>query len=294
MAEIGKKSGRPSTEHKAAPRPGAVRAKAGQGAPAKEAAAVPSAAVPSPAPPKAKPAGGAVKPPLAAKPTPPVAAKPPVAPPPAAPKPQAVKPPLAAKPPEAPKPQAAAPAPAEAQAHRSIVEEEKAVPSALPGGDTIMNEALNKVEDNAKTFTNETTNKAQAVFGDMSEKAKGAYEKTVKFAEEMAEFSRGNVEAFVESSRLCGKGVESLGQEAADYARKSFESNSAAFKTFASAKSPTELFKLQSDYMKSSFDSAIAESSKVTEAWLKLAGEVMQPVSNRFALAMEKARAVSL
>ncbi|MFX7060050.1 phasin family protein, partial [Acinetobacter baumannii] len=62
----------------------------------------------------------------------------------------------------------------------------------------------------------------------------------------------------------------------------------AALKSFASVKSPTELFQLQSDYARSSFDALVAETSKTTEAMLKLAGEVFQPISNRFAVAAEK------
>ena len=41
--------------------------------------------------------------------------------------------------------------------------------------------------------------------------------------------------------------------------RKSFESATAALKSFAAAKTPTEFMKLQSDYMRQSFDSLVAE-----------------------------------
>lgn len=156
-----------------------------------------------------------------------------------------------------------------------------------------MNDTISKMQDAAKTFTGDAGSRTQALFGDFSGRAKGAYDKSVKMTEEFTEFQKGNVEAMVESSKLAAKAAEALGQEAADYARKSFETTTAAFKTFASAKSPTELFKLQSDYFKSYFDSAVAESSKVTEAWLKLAGEVAQPLSNRVAVAVEKVKATT-
>ncbi|HVJ01836.1 MAG TPA: phasin family protein, partial [Sphingomonas sp.] len=58
-------------------------------------------------------------------------------------------------------------------------------------------------------------------------------------------------------------------------------------------KSPTEFFKLQSDYVRSAFDSYVAETSKTTEAVLKLAGDAAQPISNRFAVAVEKAKVVA-
>ena len=79
-----------------------------------------------------------------------------------------------------------------------------------------------------------------------------------------------------------------MGQDAAEFGRKQFEEATAAFKTLATVKSPTEFLKLQSDFVRSSFDALVAETSRSTETVLKLAGEVAQPISNRFAVAAEK------
>ncbi len=136
--------------------------------------------------------------------------------------------------------------------------------------------------------------KAQAMFGDMSERAKAAMEKSSKLGEEMTEFTKGNVEAFVASGRIAAKGAESLAQEAAEYGKKSLESATTAFKSFSTVKSPTELFQLQSEYAKTSFDSAVAEASKMSEAWIKIAGEVFQPLSSRAAIAAEKMKISAL
>jgi phasin family protein len=141
----------------------------------------------------------------------------------------------------------------------------------------------------ATNFENNTA-KAQALFADWNDRTKAAVEKSTKLVEEANEFAKGNLEAVVESSRITAKGLETLGQEAAEYGRKSFESATAAVKTLASVKSPTEFFKLQSDYFRSAFDSYVAETSKTTEAVLKLAGDAAQPLSNRFAVAVEKAK----
>ena len=134
----------------------------------------------------------------------------------------------------------------------------------------------------------------QNLFGDMRDRAKTSMEKGARFAEEFGEFAKGNVEALMASGRVAAQGVETLGQEAADYGKKSFESASSAVKGFAAAKSPTELFQLQSDYARSSFDAMVAEGSRVTEAWVKLAGEIMQPLSTRLAVAAEKVKAPAI
>ena len=132
--------------------------------------------------------------------------------------------------------------------------------------------------------------KAQTLFAEANERAKAAVEKGTKLFEEANEFSKGNIEAIVESGKIAAKGFESFGQDAAEYSRKQFEGATAALKSLSTIKSPTDFFKLQSDYVRSSFDSIVAQTSKNTEAMLKLAGEVAQPISSRVALAAEKAK----
>jgi len=130
--------------------------------------------------------------------------------------------------------------------------------------------------------------KAESLFVEFNDRAKAAMEKGSKAFDEFNDFAKGNVEAVVESSKIAAKGFETIGQDAAEYSRKSFETATAAMKSFAGAKSPTDFFKLQSDYVRSAFDAMVAETSKNTEAMLKLAGDVAQPLSNRAAVAADK------
>ncbi len=138
-----------------------------------------------------------------------------------------------------------------------------------------------------ETTLHATAEKTQAMIADMNERAKLAMEKSTKLFADMNEFGKGNVEALVESSKIAAKGIETMGQDAADYARKSFEGATAAMRSMASVKSPAEFMKLQSDYVRSTFDSLVAETSKTTETVLKLAGDVAQPLSSRVAVAAE-------
>lgn len=137
------------------------------------------------------------------------------------------------------------------------------------------------------------TAKTQTAFADATERAKGAVEKSQKMFEDANEFGKGNIEAMVESSKIAVRGLEALGQDAAAFAKKSFEEATAAAKTMTSVKSPTDFFKLQSDYARSAFDAMVQQTSRNTEAMLKLAGEVAQPLSNRVALAAEKMKVVA-
>lgn len=142
--------------------------------------------------------------------------------------------------------------------------------------------------DTATNFTADATTKAQALFTDLNARTKQAVERSTKMFEEMNEFNKGNIEALVESSRVAAKAAETLSQHAAETARKNFEQATAAMKSMAAVKSPTELFQLQSDLARKSFDEMVAEASKTSETFLKLAGDIFQPLSNRLAVAADK------
>lgn len=140
----------------------------------------------------------------------------------------------------------------------------------------------------ATTTIADAAEKGQAYFAEFNARAKAAMEKGGKAVEEMSAFGKGNVEALVESGKIAAKGLESLGQGYAEYGRKSFEGATAVLKSLAGVKTPAEFLQLQSDFVRSQFDSMVAETSKTTEAVLKLAGDVAQPISNRVAVAAEK------
>jgi phasin family protein len=133
----------------------------------------------------------------------------------------------------------------------------------------------------------------KTVFGDVNERTKAAVERSAKIVEEFADLTRGNVEALVASSKVAAKGVEALSQDAAEYGRKSFEEASAALKSFAEVKSATDFFKLQGDYARAAFDSAVAESARLSETMLKIAGDVAEPLNSRYTVAAERVKTLA-
>ncbi len=168
---------------------------------------------------------------------------------------------------------------------KTVTKTVEATPMAAPVLATIKKE-VNTMEANLKN----AAEKAQTYFAEANDRAKAAMAKSTKMFEDMNEFNKGNVEALVESGKIAAKGFETLGQNAAEYGRKSFEGATATLKSLSTVKSPTDFFKLQSDYVRTSFDALVAETSKTTEAVLKLAGEVAQPISSRVAVAVEKVK----
>jgi phasin family protein len=222
----------------------------------------------------------------------------------AAPKAAAQAAPTAAKPAAAATAKAAT-APAKAAA-RSARRTAKAAPArrtakkipapkrtAARAAKTTITTTTNSIKQGTRTMKNEAKQAAdrfQAVFGDVNERAKTAIERNNRIAEEMTELTKGNVEALVASTKVAAKAVETIGQEVAEFGRKSFEDASAALKGFAEVKSPTDFFRLQSDFARSQFDTVVAETSKLSESMIKFAGQAAEPIANRYSVAAERVR----
>jgi phasin family protein len=128
----------------------------------------------------------------------------------------------------------------------------------------------------------------------VQENAKDVMEKGSKLVSEIVEFNKGNIEAVVEAGKIGVKGAQEMGQRTAEVGRKNWDATTAMVKQAAAVKSPTDLFKLQGDFARAQFDGAVAEMSKSTEMFVKLAGEMFQPLQNRYAVAAEKVKGFSL
>ena len=193
------------------------------------------------------------------------------------------------KPVQARKTRTVKPSVAKAATAAAIVKPARAGAKVIRTGVKTMNTQTRKTAETAQAATEQFT----AVIGNVNERAKTAFEKSQRIAEELAELTRGNVEAIVASSKVAVKGVETLGQGAAEYSRKSFEEASAALKSFTEMKSATDFFKLQGEFARSAFDHAVAESARMSETVLKLAGDVAEPINSRYAVAAERVKTLA-
>jgi phasin family protein len=121
----------------------------------------------------------------------------------------------------------------------------------------------------------------QTLFADANERGQELVKRGQKVAEELADLARANVEAVVEAGRVAAEGAKAIGQDVVAKQRDSVEQTADAIRSLAEAKSPTEYLQLQGEFARASFDRAVAETSKLTESLVKLAGEAFQPLSNR-------------
>lgn len=130
----------------------------------------------------------------------------------------------------------------------------------------------------------------KTIFSDAQDKAKDTFSKANAALGDYNDFAKGNVEAVVESGKILAAGLQDFGTAIVAESRSAFEAMTADVKELTAAKSPADFFKLQSELLRKSFDSVVAQGSKNTETWLKLANEVAAPISGRVSLAVEKVR----
>ena len=226
----------------------------------------------------AAPAPAAVKPAAVATPAP-VAAKPAPAVKPAAVKKAAVKP-IAAK--KITKKAAAKPVAAKKIVKKAAAKPVAKIPAIIKFKDTIMTKT--------KTTTEDFSAKIKDVVAGAQDRAKTAFDKTSAYASEYGEFTKGNVEALVESGKILAAGLQDMGKSYVAEGKSAVETMTADVKELAAVKSPTDFFKLQGELLRRNFDAAVAATSKNSEAMVKLAGDAFAPISTRVSLAVEKVK----
>jgi len=145
----------------------------------------------------------------------------------------------------------------------------------------------------AKTTPTDFLASFQTAFGEFQTKAAAAYEKSTTALGEANDFAKGNVEAVVESGKILASGLQDLGTSFVADSRSAFDTMTAEVKELAAVKTPAEFFSLQGTLARKNFDSAVSQVSKSTEAMLKLANEVLTPLSGRVTLAVEKVSKVA-
>ncbi|MBS3928063.1 MAG: phasin family protein [Sphingomonadales bacterium] len=155
-------------------------------------------------------------------------------------------------------------------------------PTAAKLKDTIMTKTQNVAED--------FTAKLKEVAADAQTRAKDAFEKGQTYAAEYGEFTKGNVEALVESGKILAAGLQDMGKGYVAEGKTVLETVTADVKELAQVKSPADFFKLQGEILRRNFDAAVASTSKHSEMALKLANDAFAPISTRVSLAVEKVK----
>ncbi|WFL76122.1 phasin family protein [Altererythrobacter arenosus] len=174
-------------------------------------------------------------------------------------------------------------------APKKVAVAKKAAPKKAAAKNTASNPVF-QIKDKimATAKTTDFTKTAKEVASDVQARAKTAFAKTGEYANEVTEFSKGNVEALVESGKIFFAGAQELARADIETGKTALETVTADVKKMASVKTPTEFMQLQGELARRNFDAAVSFGSKRTEALVKLYNDAFAPISSRVSVAAEK------
>ena len=199
----------------------------------------------------------------------------------------------AAKPAPAAKKVAAPKAAAKPVAAKNTVAAKKAAAPKKPVAKKVVKAApsfKDTIMTKTKTAADDFTAKVQETVTEAQDRAKAMFEKSQAMFGEAGEFTKGNVEALVESGKIIATGLQDLGKDYVAEGKTALETVQADFKELTAVKTPADFFKLQGEMLRRNFDAAVASGSKYSEKTVKLAGEAFAPIQNRVSLAVEKVK----
>lgn len=109
--------------------------------------------------------------------------------------------------------------------------------------------------------------------------------------DEASKKNKEAVDTLVKSYTSVAQGIQAIATETADYSKKSFENGLSHFEKLSSVKSVEAAVELQTAYVKSSYESFVAEATKLSELYADLAKGAYKPYEAPVAKASAAAKA---
>ncbi len=101
--------------------------------------------------------------------------------------------------------------------------------------------------------------------------------------EDMAEFAKGNMDAFIASATKATESMKEISSEMLGYAKASMDHNVTALRELSQAKDASEFMEKQTVLAKQSMESFAKQAQKLNEMTMAAAKECAEPVNARMA-----------
>ena len=101
--------------------------------------------------------------------------------------------------------------------------------------------------------------------------------------EDLQDFSKKQLEAMASASSMWAKGLQDLAAQSTDYSKKAFEAGSATLEKLLGARSVEAAVQISTDFAKQAYEGFVAQASKVSELYAKVATDALKPVTSAFA-----------
>jgi phasin family protein len=106
--------------------------------------------------------------------------------------------------------------------------------------------------------------------------------------ESLVDLGRENFAAAAKANRALSEGMQAIGQEILTYARSSLESASQVATALLEAKTLDEVIQLNTDLAKTSLETMLARSAKLSEMGVSVANEALAPWGGRMGATFAK------
>jgi len=103
--------------------------------------------------------------------------------------------------------------------------------------------------------------------------------------DQMQKFGKESMDMALASFGAWTKNAQAIATEVADYSKKSFEDSTAVWEKLMGAKSLDKVVEVQSEYLKSSYEDFVAQSSKLGELYADFAKQAYKPFESAVAKA---------
>ncbi|WP_372421733.1 phasin family protein [Salinarimonas chemoclinalis] len=96
--------------------------------------------------------------------------------------------------------------------------------------------------------------------------------------DDFQKLGKENMDATMKALGAFSMGAQQIAVESTDFAKKSFEHSTATLEKLVGAKTLDKAIEIQTDYVKSAYESMVAQSSKMGELYANLMKDAMKPV----------------
>jgi hypothetical protein len=95
-------------------------------------------------------------------------------------------------------------------------------------------------------------------------------------------FSKDNVDVAIKAADAVTKGLQTIASEAADYSKRSFEANTAAFEKLAAAKSVDSVVALQQEFARTAYQGYVGQVTRFGEIMADMAKSAAAPYQSLY------------
>ena len=161
--------------------------------------------------------------------------------------------------------------------------------SAAPKLDTKqMEEAVAVGKENFEQAVKASTEGYEKVITMGKEQVEKSTTTVLQAYDELTTLNKDAVDAAIKAGNVWAAGFEAMGKAYFAFAQATAETGVEAAKSMMTAKTVQDVFEIQSELARSSFDSFVAEGTKISEMGVKVANEAMEPIQAQFNTTVEK------